>query len=79
MNCRSKFSSDTGRIPYNSLIIIRFINTCARPCTYCHVGRQGPTSDAAHYNESHKHSSSAAAVSVHQATRRHLARTAPPL
>ncbi|CAB0039509.1 unnamed protein product [Trichogramma brassicae] len=45
----------------------------------CHVGRQGPTSDAARDNESDEHSSSATAVSVHQATRRHLARTAPPL
>ncbi|CAB0037098.1 unnamed protein product [Trichogramma brassicae] len=47
--------------------------------SYCHVGRQGPTSDAARDNESDEHSSSATAVSVHQATRRHLARTAPPL
>ncbi|CAB0039744.1 unnamed protein product [Trichogramma brassicae] len=39
---------------------------------YCHVGRQGPTSDAARDNESDEHSSSATAVSVHQATRRHL-------
>ncbi|CAB0032898.1 unnamed protein product [Trichogramma brassicae] len=46
---------------------------------YCHVGRQGPTSDAARDNESDEHSSSATAVLVHQATRRHLARTAPPL
>ncbi|CAB0041065.1 unnamed protein product [Trichogramma brassicae] len=46
--------------------------------TWCHVGRQGPTSDAARDNESDEHSSSATAVSVHQATRRHLARTAPP-
>ncbi|CAB0044880.1 unnamed protein product [Trichogramma brassicae] len=45
----------------------------------CHVGRQGPTSDAARDNESDEHSSSATAVSVHQATRRHLARTAPLL
>ncbi|CAB0043058.1 unnamed protein product [Trichogramma brassicae] len=42
---------------------------------YCHVGRKGPTSDAARDNESDEHSSSATAVSVHQATRRHLART----
>ncbi|CAB0043307.1 unnamed protein product [Trichogramma brassicae] len=45
----------------------------------CHAGRQGPASDAARDNESDEHSSSATAVSVHQATRRHLARTAPPL
>ncbi|CAB0037371.1 unnamed protein product [Trichogramma brassicae] len=42
-------------------------------------GTQGPTSDAAPYNESDERSSSAAAVSVHQATRRNLARTVPPL
>ncbi|CAB0042082.1 unnamed protein product [Trichogramma brassicae] len=74
---QNKYSSSTGTPSLKIIVCYRTTKTLR--LRSCHVGRQGPTSDAARDNKSDEHSSSVTAVSVHQATMRHLARTAPPL